>query len=480
MDCRNLGVVELLLAFEKKELTSIELVRKYREAYELDLKSEKPINGYIEFFEDAEAMAEKADLERSLGTTKKLLGIPFAVKDNISMRGRKLSCASAILQGYLAPYTATVVEKLIAEGAIPIGRTNMDEFAMGSSCEYSFYGATRNPLSKDRTAGGSSGGSAAVMASGMAAFSLGSETGGSVRLPASFCGLYGYKPSYGAFSRYGLVAFGSSFDQIGVFTRKPEDLALITSIAAGKDPLDETSEEYNLSKSPKVEACDFSKHSFAIPKQFLGDAVNPEVASVFESAKSFLLSKGAKVDEVDLPILESCIAIYYILAPAEASSNLSRFDGIRYGARKDPGKGLNQMYTSTRTEGFGKEVQRRILIGNYVLSSGYYDAYYKKAQDVRTLLRKEMAELFSKYDMLLSPTCTDSAFLLGSKTEDPLAMYLNDLCTTFANLASVPAISLPFGKTKDGLPVGIQLACAKGNDELLFRSALAFNSRGEK
>ncbi len=367
-------------ALETGKVSSLELVGELRRVWEKDCTLPNPINGYVEFFEDAEEQARKADDARSSGSQSKLLGLPLAVKDNIQIQGRKATCASKILQGYTAPYSATVIERLKDAGAVFLGRANMDEFAMGSSCEYSCYGPVRNPHDRSRTPGGSSGGSAALVAAGQAPFALGSDTGGSVRLPASFCGVYGLKPTYGTLSRYGLVAFGSSLDQIGFLGKSTEDLHLILSVTAGRDVRDQTCEETGFSTARPLEPRSLSGLTVGIPTELISQAVDPGVLEVFNRFRKWLKSAGVKTKEVSIPVLDACVAMYYIIAPAEASSNLSRFDGVKYGFRASGAVNLDSMYEKTREEGFGPEVKRRILIGNYVLSSGYYDAYYKKAQ----------------------------------------------------------------------------------------------------
>jgi aspartyl-tRNA(Asn)/glutamyl-tRNA(Gln) amidotransferase subunit A len=443
---------------EKGEVSSVDLVKAFKGEWEADLLHEKPIGGYIEFFDDAEEQAENADARRTAGETGRMLGLPIAVKDNIQIRGRSATCASNILKGYVAPYSATVIERLENAGAVFLGRANMDEFAMGSSCEYSCYGPTRNPIDRDRTPGGSSGGSAALVAAQQAPFALGSDTGGSVRLPASYCGVYGLKPTYGTHSRYGLVAFGSSLDQIGCLARTPDDISLVLGTTAGRDPRDGTSEATSFNDLASLTPRDIRGLRVGVPEELISDAIDPEVLAVFNGFRDWLASAGAEIETISLPYLDACVAMYYIIAPAEASSNLSRFDGVKYGQRDTSGADLREMYENTREAGFGPEVKRRILIGNYVLSSGYYDAYYKKAQQVRALLTRSMQEAFTKIDVLISPTSPTPAFLLGEKLEDPLAMYLTDICTTAANLTKTPSLSIPAGKTASGLPVGVQIS----------------------
>ncbi|MBN1685596.1 MAG: Asp-tRNA(Asn)/Glu-tRNA(Gln) amidotransferase subunit GatA [Spirochaetales bacterium] len=471
----GLTLSEMRRALQAGEVSSVELVEAFRNAWEEDSSNEKPVNGYVEFFADAAQQARKADEARAAGGHGKLLGLPIAVKDNIQIAGRLTTCASNILQGYRAPYSATVIERLEAAGAVFLGRANMDEFAMGSSCEYSCYGAVRNPHDRDRTAGGSSGGSAALVAAKQAPFALGSDTGGSVRLPASFCGVYGLKPSYGTLSRYGLVAFGSSLDQIGFLARSVEDLQLVLSVAAaGVDPRDQTSEKTGFENAGPLRARSLSGLTIGIPGQLVSEAVDPQVLQVFDEFRRWLESAGAKTRVISIPVLDACVAMYYIIAPAEASSNLSRFDGVKYGRRAAGAENLDAMYEKTREEGFGPEVKRRILIGNYVLSSGYYDAYYKKAQGVRALLQQRMDAVFEEVDLLASPTSPTPPFRLGEKVDDPLAMYLTDICTTPANLTKSPALSLPGGRTSDGLPVGVQLTGRRFCEMTLLETAYSW------
>lgn len=458
-------------------LSAVDTATAFSDRYRNDLEHETPVNGFVELFGDVFERAEACDTMRRNGDDRPLLGLPIAVKDNIHMEGRALTCASKILDGYRAPYSSTVVERLDAAGAIFLGRTNMDEFAMGSSCEYSCYGATRNPADRERTAGGSSGGSAAVVGARQAPFALGSDTGGSVRLPASYCGVYGFKPSYGVLSRYGLVAFGSSLDQIGFLARSPGDIALILSVTAGKDPRDSTSEPYEFPHADLPADVDLSNMVFGIPAELSGEAIDENVRNVFDGFKAWLTGRGARLETFSLPILDACVAIYYIVAPAEASSNLSRYDGIKYGYRAEEWNDLLDMYEKTRDGGFGPEVKRRILIGNYVLSSGYYDAYYKKAQEVRTLLKNELNAAFRKYQCILSPTSPSVPFRLGEKTDDPLGMYMTDICTTSANLTSIPALSVPAGETAEGLPVGVQLMGPRYSEKVLLQVAEAWHKR---
>ena len=412
---------------------------------------------------------------------KPLLGLPFAVKDNISVKGQHLTCASKILEGYVAPYNATVINRLEEAGAIPLGRCNQDEFAMGSSTEYSCYGPTRNPINREYVSGGSSGGSTAAVAANQALFGLGTETGGSVRLPASYCGVYGLKPTYGVLSRWGVVAYGSSLDQVGIIGHTPSDIAQPLAVMAGEDMYDDTSCDLpNVDELKNLTALsddEFAKLKVAIPQQFLETkGLDADVGAVFESTRKWFESKGAKIDVVDLPILDASIASYYVIALSEAASNLSRFDGIRYGRRVDAGKGYDELYVQTRSEGFGPEVKRRIVIGNYVLSEQFSGDTYKKGMTVRARIQEEMSKLFESYDLILCPTCPTPAFKLGQKVDDPMEMYLSDLFTTFVNLSRVPSISVPAGYTNPTdnstkLPVGIQFVGKMFSESFIMKIA---------
>ena len=472
--------------------TSVQLVKEARDTFEKDKLAAIPLNAFIEMFDDAVVKAEEADKEiaeaKSDGNAEKLfdekplLGIPFAIKDNMNSKGHRLTCASKILEGYVAPYNATVIDRLEKAGAIPLGRCNQDEFAMGSSTEYSCYGPTRNPINRDFVSGGSSGGSAAAIAANQALFGLGTETGGSVRLPASYCGSYGLKPTYGVLSRWGIVAYGSSLDQVGILGHTPADIAEPLSIMCGQDMYDDTSVDLPNGKALKnlsaLSDAEFAAIKVAIPKQFLKtEGADPDVVKCFEETRKWFESKGAKIDEVDLPILDASIASYYVIALSEAASNLSRFDGIRYGNRVDNQKGYDELYVDTRSNGFGPEVKRRIVIGNYVLSEQFSGDTYKKGMTVRARIQKEVAAVFEKYDIILCPTCPTASFKLGSKVDDPLEMYLSDLYTTFVNLARIPSINVPAGKTsKDGMPIGMQFAGKMFSEEKLLRLAANFEA----
>jgi aspartyl-tRNA(Asn)/glutamyl-tRNA(Gln) amidotransferase subunit A len=402
-----------------------------------------------------------------------IAGVPYALKDNICASGLPCTCGSRILSGYVPPYDATVTTRLAGAGAALVGKTNMDEFAMGSSCEHSAFFPTRNPWRRDLVPGGSSGGSAAAVAADLVAFALGSDTGGSVRQPAAFCGIVGLKPTYGLVSRYGLVAFASSLDQIGPLTKDVTDCAIVLSYLAGHDPMDAT--------SAPVEAQDYAQHltpdvrglRLGVPREYMGEGIEAGVREAVERAAKTYTELGASVEECSLPHTEYGVATYYIIAPAEASSNLARFDGMRYGYRAANAGDLRETYELTRSEGFGEEVKRRIMIGTYVLSAGYYDSYYLRAQRVRTLVRQDFARAFERFDALIGPTAPTVAFALGAKTADPLQMYMNDVMTIPVNLAGLPAMSIPCGFA-DGLPVGLQLIGPHMGEPVLLRLGYAF------
>lgn len=486
----NMSIEDVRVAFINGSLTCENLVQEYVASIKEDMSSSLPLNAFLELYDDSITLAKQCDeliqnakkngsLD-SLLNEKPLLGIPFAVKDNISVKGKKLTCASKILTGYVAPYNATVIDRLLKSGAIPLGRCNMDEFAMGSSTEYSIYGPTRNPANREYVSGGSSGGSTAAVAANQAVFGLGTETGGSVRLPASYCGIYGLKPTYGVLSRWGVVAYGSSLDQVGLLGRTPHDISIPLNVLCGVDFYDDTSADLPNSDCLKdlkpYENEALAKLKVAIPRQFLeSKGLDPEVAKVFDQTKEWFKSKGAAITVIDLPVLDAAIASYYVIALSEAASNLSRFDGIRYGNRVDKGHGYDELYVDTRSEGFGPEVKRRIIIGNYVLSEQFSGDCYKKGMTVRARIQREVSDLFKEYDLILCPTCPTTAFKLGQKVDDPLSMYLSDLFTTFVNLARIPSISVPAGKSNVGMPVGIQFAGAMFDDCKLLQIAEAWH-----
>lgn len=483
-------------ALKNGTVSSESIVKKAAEEFEKDKTSAIPLNAFLELFDDAVFKAQNADKEiaeaRKTGgnaldelfETKPLFGVPFAVKDNISVKAHRLTCGSKILKGYVAPYNATVIERLEAAGAIPLGRCNQDEFAMGSSTEYSCYGPTRNPLNREYVSGGSSGGPAAAVSANQAPFALGTETGGSVRLPASYCGIYGLKPTYGVLSRWGVVAYGSSLDQVGLLAHNPRDIAAALSVMAGADFYDDTSADlpdaHSLLNLQAYSDAEIAKLKIAIPKQFLeSKGLSPDVGAVFSNVQDWLKSKGAVIETVDLPVLDAAIASYYVIALSEAASNLSRFDGIRYGNRVDPGEGYDELYVRTRSEGFGPEVKRRIIIGNYVLSEQFSGDTYKKGMTVRAKIQSEMEQLFKKFDVVICPTCPTPAFKLGQKVDNPLEMYLSDLFTTFVNLARIPSVSVPAGNASaenDSMPVGIQFAGAQFAEAKILRLAQSWEN----
>jgi aspartyl-tRNA(Asn)/glutamyl-tRNA(Gln) amidotransferase subunit A len=404
-----------------------------------------------------------------------LAGVPVALKDNLCTRGVPTTCSSRILEGWCPPYDATVVSRLHAAGAVVVGKTNLDEFAMGSSTENSAFGPTRNPHDPSRVPGGSSGGSAAAVAAGFALLALGSDTGGSIRQPAALCGVVGVKPTYGVVSRYGLVAFASSLDQIGPFATTVGDAAALLEVIAGHDPLDATSVPQRAPALLTELDAGVEGLRVGLVAELLGEGIAPDVAARTRQAAEALEAAGAKVEEASLPAAVYGLSAYYLIAPAEASSNLARFDGVRYGLRVDAPT-TERMMVATRTEGFGAEVKRRIMLGTYALSAGYYDAYYGKAQRVRTLITRDFAAAYERFDVLLAPTTPTTAFALGEKTADPLTMYLNDVCTIPSNLAGEPAVSVPFGTGDDGLPVGVQVMAPALGEPVLFRAAAALEA----
>ena len=428
--------------------------------------------------EQALEEARAVDAARARGETLgPLAGVPMALKDNLCTEGVRTTCSSRMLADWVPPYDATVVRRLKEAGAVMLGKLNMDEFAMGSSTENSSFFPTRNPWDLERVPGGSSGGAVAAVAAGEAYYSLGSDTGGSIRQPASFCGVVGMKPTYGRVSRYGLVAFASSLDQIGPITRDVTDCALILGAIAGHDPLDSTSADlpvpdYRSALKPEVKGL-----KIGVPREYFGAGMEPEVAAIVRRAIAKLEELGAVCEETSLPHTEYALPAYYLVAPAEASSNLARYDGVSYGLRV-PGKDITEMYMNTRSQGFGPEVKRRIMLGTYALSSGYYDAYYLKALKVRTLIRRDFEAAFEKYDLLATPTSPTVAFRLGEKAGDPLAMYLSDLCTIPINMAGLPALSLPCGFSQ-GLPVGLQLIGRPFAEATLLQAAYAFEQSTE-
>ncbi|MEI7480348.1 MAG: Asp-tRNA(Asn)/Glu-tRNA(Gln) amidotransferase subunit GatA [bacterium] len=460
----NLTINTAREGLDKKEFSSVELTQYYLD----NIKAkDTEIHAYMEIFTDVLEQAKKADEKIARGEKGELLGIPVSIKDNILYLGHKASASSKMLENYTATYTSTGLQKVIEAGAIIIGRTNMDEFAMGGSTENSAYGPSKNPHDTSRVPGGSSGGAAASLAGDMTLLALGTDTGGSVRQPASFCGLVGLKPTYGAISRYGIMAMGSSLDQIGPLSKTVTDNEILFKIMKGADRFDSTTIEYEISDLPKGK-----KLKIGVPQEFMKiDGLDEEVRKNFLNSLEKLKSLGHEIVDVSMPNLGYALAVYYILMPAEVSSNLARFDGIKYGLHID-GKNIIDDYFKTRHEGFGKEVRRRILLGTYVLSSGYYDSYYNKAEIVRDLIIEDYKKAFESVDSIVTPTAPSPAFKLGSKTANPLEMYLEDIFTVPVNIAGVPAISIPSGfKEVDGkkLPLGIQFVSSPKREDILFR-----------
>ena len=438
------------------------------------IKEHAHLNAFITVFDAwAREQADDVDVQVRSGKPPELAGLVVAVKDNICIRNSRVTCASKMLDSFSSVYDATVIQRLRDKGAVIIGKTNMDEFAMGSSSELSHYGPVRNAVHPDHVAGGSSGGSAVAVAAGLSAVSLGSETGGSVRQPASFNGVYGFKPTYGRVSRYGLVAFASSFDQIGPFGKSVTDIALVLQAIAGHDPADSTSATVSVPDYPAQLSKDISKLNIGIPDEYFTGDLQGDVRSVIDEKIRELKESGAEIQKISLPHTGYTIATYYILTTAEASSNLARYDGARYTFRAGAAEDLAGMYTGTRSEGFGEEVKRRIMLGTYVLSSGYYDAYYRKAQKVRRLIKEDFDKAFSGVDCIVTPTSPGTAFRNGEKVDDPLQMYLSDIFTTSANLAGIPGFSIPCGNDRKGLPVGLQILGKQFDEQTLLNVAYA-------
>jgi len=435
---------------------------------------QRDLNAFLQIDREGALKRAKVIDESDQSQLQTLAGVPLAIKDNICVRGMQTSCGSKILGDYHPPYDATVIERLQKAGAVIIGKTNCDEFAMGSSNENSAFGPVKNPWDLERVPGGSSGGSAAAVAAGIVPVALGSDTGGSVRQPASLCGVVGLKPTYGRNSRYGLVAFASSLDQVGILGRSTQDVATVLSVIAGRDPHDATTADVPVPDYVAALTGDVKNLRLGFPRALFGEGLDAEVRASVEQAIEEYRKLGAEIVEVELPRAKYCIAVYYIIATAEASSNLARFDGVRYGFRAEDTPELRQMYRKTRDEGFGAEVKRRIMLGTYVLSAGYYDAYYRKAQQVRTLLKEDFRKAFSSCDAIITPTSPTPAFRLGEKVDDPLSMYLNDVYTVTANLAGVPGINVPCGLSSENLPIGFQLLGPYWSESNLFKLAHAY------
>ncbi len=469
-------IYQIQEALRRGEISCIKLVDDYLAR----IAAAKQFNAYLAVFPDrARARAKEIDAKIQDGTAGKLAGVVIAVKDILAMKGERLTCGSRLLENFVSPYDATVIQKLEAADAIIIGKTNMDEFAMGSSNENSAYGPVKNPVNPEYVPGGSSGGSAVAVAANLAMAALGTDTGGSIRQPAALCGVVGIKPTYGRVSRFGLVAFASSLDQVGPLTNSVEDAARLLEVISGHDEHDSTSAAVPVAEFSKFLDGDIKGKIIGLPKEYLSDGVQNEIRAAIAVAKDRLQSAGAVIKEVSLPHTQYAIAAYYIICTAEASSNLARYDGARYGHRTNEAKSLEEMYVKSRSEGFGPEVKRRIMLGTYVLSAGYYDAYYRRAQKVRTLIRRDFEQAFTECDVLLAPTTPTTAFKLGAKTADPLEMYLADIFTVSSNLAGIPALSLPAGVDANGLPIGLQIIGKAFDEKNIFQVAhfLESNSR---
>jgi aspartyl-tRNA(Asn)/glutamyl-tRNA(Gln) amidotransferase subunit A len=472
MELNQLTIHELQEKIKAGETTSTEIVQAVFRRIDA---VEKDVHAYILLTrEKALEGAAHADEEIKKGNIKTLTGIPIALKDLLCTKGVTTTCASHILHNYVPPYDATVVEKLRDAGAVFTGKTNMDEFAMGSSTETSYFGITKNPWDLERIPGGSSGGSAAAVVADECIAAIGSDTGGSIRQPAALCGVVGMKPTYGRVSRYGLVAFASSLDQIGPFTKDVEDCAIMMNILAGYDPRESTSVPVDVPDYRQFLSRGIGGWKVGIPKEYFIEGIDAEVKDAIQQTIKVIEGMGAKCIEVSLPHTEYCLAVYYIIAPAEASSNLARYDGVKYGFRSLDGRDLMEMYKKSRSAGFGAEVKRRIMLGTYVLSSGYYDAYYKKASQVRALIKQDFDEAFKQCDVLLTPTTPTPAFKIGEKTDDPLQMYLSDIFTISTNLAGIPGMVVPCGFTRAGLPVGVQFLAGHFEEGKLIQIAAAY------
>jgi aspartyl-tRNA(Asn)/glutamyl-tRNA(Gln) amidotransferase subunit A len=477
MNLKNLTADKLLALYRNKDVSVSEVISG---TFEEIAHTDKEIHSFISLCpERALEEARRIDAKIAAGEPlEPLAGVPVAIKDNMNIRDIPTTCASRILEGYIPPYTATAVERLRRAGAIVIGKTNMDEFAMGSSTENSGFFVTRNPVNPARVPGGSSGGSAASVAAGTSLIALGSDTGGSIRTPASFCGVVGIKPTYGRVSRYGLVAFASSLDQIGPFSKTVRESAQVLELICGFDHFDSTSADVSVDEFVKNLERSIKETRIGVPKEYFVPGMDPEVKAKIEAGIRLYESLGCEIQEISLPHTEYAVATYYLIATAEASSNLARYDGVRYGLRDSDSKSLQEMYRNTRHNGFGKEVKRRILLGTYALSAGYYDAYYLKALKVRTLMLQDFQKAFDRVDIILTPTAPTVAFKIGEKTEDPLSMYLADIFTITCNLAGLPGISVPCGKNSEGLPVGLQLMANHFQESLLLRVAHHFERAG--
>jgi len=469
MELLNLKIWQLKELYEKREVKPSEVVSLLIEEI---YRKDREIHSYLYVNEKAIEEAKKVDEKIAKGEKlRQLEGIPISIKDNICTKDIPTTCASKILQNFIPPYDATVIERLKEEGAIIIGKTNMDEFAFGSSTENSAFGPTKNPYDYSRVPGGSSGGSAAAVGANLCFASLGSDTGGSIRQPSAFCGVVGTKPTYGRVSRYGLVAFASSLDQIGPITKDVRDNALLLKIISGKDKMDSTSVDIDVPDYTQFLNDDLGNIKIGIPKEYFIEGIDEEIKEKVYKVIKILQNSGVKIEEISLPHTSYGIATYYIIATAEASSNLARFDGVKYGYRSNNFKNLMEMYIKTRGEGFGEEVKRRIILGTYVLSSGYYEAYYLKAQKVRTLIKNDFENAFKKVDVIITPTTPELPFKIGEKKDDPLKMYLSDIFTVNVNLSGLPGMSLPIGFSSSNLPVGIQIISSYFREDIIMKVA---------
>jgi len=455
MELTNLTITQTHDKLTKKEFSAIELATAFLEKID---KEDKKISAFLTLTRDL-ALSQAKEIDDRILEGREisvLAGVPMAVKDNILVENVRCTAGSKILENYIAPYDATVIKKLKSQGAVILGKTNLDEFAMGSSTENSGFFPTKNPHDLTRVPGGSSGGSAATIAANLSVFALGSDTGGSIRQPASFCGVAGLKPTYGAISRYGLIAFASSLDQIGPLTKTVEDCRIVFEAISGKDEMDSTSLNLKFKNQNSKPQFKIQNIKIGVPKEYFIKGMNVEVEKIIKKAVKKIENLGAKIEEISLPHAEYALPCYYIIAPSEASANLARFDGIKYGYSQKAAKDLMEVYLQSREKGFGAEVRRRIMLGTYALSAGYYEAYYKRAQKVRTLIKEDFQEAFEKVDLILTPVSPSVAFKLGEKISDPLTMYLSDIFTIAVNLAGLPALSLPCGKVNN-LPVGLQI-----------------------
>ncbi len=468
MQFTDLSYTQLKIHLARGDTTCKELVEHHLNK----INEGAHLNAFISVFGE-KAVNRAAEVDKKIREKRagKLAGLVLAVKDIVAMKGERLTCGSHILENFISPYNATVIERLEAEDAVIIGKTNMDEFAMGSSNENSCFGPVKNPHDLTRVPGGSSGGSCAAVAAGLALAALGSDTGGSIRQPASFCGVVGLKPTYGRVSRFGLVAFASSLDQIGPITRSVEDAALLLEVISGHDERDSTSAPLAVADFSRSVGKDVRGLRIGLPKEYFAKGLDEEVRTSIQNVIAMLKKNGAEFVDVSLPHTEYAIATYYVLATAEASSNLARYDGARYGVRAEGAKDLEAMYVLSRSQGFGEEVKRRIMLGTYVLSAGYYEAYYRKGQQVRTLIQQDFERAFERCDCLLTPTAPTTAFKLGEKIDDPLAMYLSDIYTVSVNLAGLPAISVPCGLDSKKLPIGAQVIGKHFDEEMILRVA---------